>query len=97
VDTVEVALMPILLGAGIPLLPPGGATKLVLNDHKVLPASGIVVLAYSVAGTKGSAPPIRYIRPAKQKKAKQQGKKRGARATPKRVAAKRRSRRSSAS
>src|SRR5829696_7422386 len=28
VDTVEVAVIPVLLGSGIPLLPPGGATKL---------------------------------------------------------------------
>ena len=94
VDTVEVAVMPVLLGAGIPLLPPGGTTKLVLTDHKVLPASGIIALAYSLPGAAGSSPPIRYIRPAKHQKAKQQRKKRGTRATPKRVAAKKRSRRS---
>ena len=94
VDTVEVAVMPVLLGAGIPLLPPGGATKLVLTDHKVLPASGIIALAYSVPGADGSGPPIRYIRPAKKQKAKQQRKKRGARGAPKRAAAKKRSRRS---
>ena len=46
VDTVEVAVMPVLLGAGIPLLPPGALTKLVLNDQKTLAASGIVVLSY---------------------------------------------------
>jgi dihydrofolate reductase len=48
VDSVEVAIMPVLLGEGIPLLPPGGSTKLQLVDHKVLPTSGIVVLSYSV-------------------------------------------------
>ena len=47
VDTVEVAVIPVLLSEGIPLLPPGGTTKLVLSDHKVLP-SGIVALAYSL-------------------------------------------------
>jgi dihydrofolate reductase len=61
VDTVEVAVMPVLLGAGIPLLPPGGMTKLVLVDQKVLAASGIVALAYSVAGSSQPAPRIRYI------------------------------------
>jgi len=65
VDTVEVAVMPVLLGAGIPLLPPGGATKLVLSDQKTLPASGIVVLAYSVVGSAASPPRIKYIKPAK--------------------------------
>lgn len=62
VDTVEVAVVPVLLGAGIPLLPPGAATKLVLADHKVLPASGIVALSYSVPGGVGPAPRIGYIK-----------------------------------
>jgi dihydrofolate reductase len=65
VDTVEVAVMPVLLGAGVPLLPPGAAAKLVLADQKTLPASGIVVLAYSVPGGVGPAPRIRYIKAAK--------------------------------
>jgi dihydrofolate reductase len=65
VDTVEVAVSPVLLGAGIPLLPPGGATKLILTDHKVLPASGIVALSYSVPGGVGPAPQIRYLKPTK--------------------------------
>jgi dihydrofolate reductase len=46
VDRVEVALNPILLGRGIPLLPPGElAHKLRLAGSKVLP-SGIVTLTY---------------------------------------------------
>jgi dihydrofolate reductase len=49
VDSVEIAVMPVLLGAGIPLLPPGGTAKLVLTDHKLLPATGILMLSYSVA------------------------------------------------
>ena len=72
VDTVEVAVMPVLLGAGVPLLPPGASTKLVLADKKVLPKSGIVMLAYSVPGGV-PAPPIRYIKtkstPVKKKAA----------------------------
>jgi len=70
VDTVEVAVMPALLGAGIPLLPSGGSTTLVLADQRILPKSGIVMLAYSVPGGV-PAPPIRYIKtksiPVKQK------------------------------
>jgi dihydrofolate reductase len=69
VDTVEVAVVPVLLGAGVPLLPPGTSTKLVLADQKILPKSGIVVLAYSVPGGVGPAPLIRYIK-AKQVPAK---------------------------
>lgn len=67
VDTVEVAVMPVLLGAGIPLLQPGAATELVLADQKTLPASGIVMLAYSVLGSLSSAPRIRYIKAAKSR------------------------------
>jgi dihydrofolate reductase len=65
VDTVEVAVVPVLLGAGVPLLPPGASTKLVQADQKTLPASGIVALAYSVPGGVGPAPCIRYIKTAK--------------------------------
>jgi dihydrofolate reductase len=65
-DTVEVAVVPVLLGSGVPLLPPGGSSKLVLTDHKILPASGIVVLSYSVPGGAGLAPRIGYIKPRKR-------------------------------
>jgi dihydrofolate reductase len=65
VDTVEVAVVPVLLGSGVPLLPRGASTKLVLADQKTLPSSGIVALSYSVPGGVGPAPRIRYIRAAK--------------------------------
>lgn len=67
VDTIEVAVMPVLLGAGIPLVQPGSATKLTLADQKTLPASGIVVLSYAVAGTKGAPPRIAYVKSARKK------------------------------
>ncbi|MBA2458418.1 MAG: dihydrofolate reductase, partial [Gemmatimonadales bacterium] len=66
VDTVEVAVVPVLLGAGVPLLPPGAPTKLVLADQKTLPVSGIVALAYSLPGGVGPAPRIRYVKAAKR-------------------------------
>jgi dihydrofolate reductase len=48
VDTVELAIMPVLLGEGIPLLaPPATQKKLQLTGHKVYPA-GIVSLEYKV-------------------------------------------------
>jgi dihydrofolate reductase len=48
VDTVEVSIIPVMLGAGIPLLrPPALQTKLKLTSHKVY-RSGIVSLAYDV-------------------------------------------------
>jgi dihydrofolate reductase len=61
VDTVEVAVVPVLLTSGVPLLPPGATTKLVLSDQKTLP-SGIVALAYAVPGGVGPAPQIRYVK-----------------------------------
>ena len=49
VDTVEVSLVPVLLGAGIPLLPPPyGAVPLRLTKHKVLAATGTVSLEYEI-------------------------------------------------
>jgi dihydrofolate reductase len=65
VDTVEVAVMPVLLGSGIPLLPPGATTTLTLTDHRLLPDSGIMALAYAVPGGAGPAPRIGYLKPAK--------------------------------
>ena len=73
VDSVEVAVMPVLLGAGIPLLPPGATTKLALADHKTLPSTGIVMLSYSVEGSVASGPAIRYVKPPKEPNRKKAG------------------------
>jgi dihydrofolate reductase len=67
VDTVEPAVIPVLLGSGVPLLPPGRSVKLILADQKPLPASGIVALSYSVAGGALPAPRIGYIKARKSK------------------------------
>jgi dihydrofolate reductase len=49
VDTVEPAVVPVLLGAGIPMLPaPASRTKLSLRNHRLYPKSGIVLLEYTV-------------------------------------------------
>ena len=61
VDTVEVALMPVLLGEGIPLLPAGASTTLELVVQITLPASGIVMLSYRVPG-RGPGVRIRYTK-----------------------------------
>jgi len=48
VDTVEVSVMPVLLGGGVPLLPPPAQrTSLKLSGHKLY-RSGIVSLVYDV-------------------------------------------------
>ncbi len=49
VDEVEVAVMPVLLGAGRPLLPPpGDRARLRLTGSKVYEKTGIVALEYAV-------------------------------------------------
>ncbi len=49
VDSVEVAIIPILLGSGIPLLPESTKrTKLKLASHRVYERTGIVLLKYDV-------------------------------------------------
>lgn len=59
VDTVEPAVVPVLLGGGVPLLPPPARrTGLRLTAHRHYPKSGIVLLEYAAtppAGADGGA------------------------------------------
>jgi dihydrofolate reductase len=49
VDTVEVAIMPVLLSQGVPLLSPGDRiTGMKLDKCETLPKSGIVMLSYTI-------------------------------------------------
>jgi dihydrofolate reductase len=49
VDSVEPAVVPVLLGDGIPMLPsPAARTTLSLSSHRLYPKSGIVLLEYAV-------------------------------------------------
>ncbi|RPJ60280.1 MAG: dihydrofolate reductase [Acidobacteria bacterium] len=65
VDSVEVAVMPVLLGGGIPLLsPPAPRARLKLTGHKVY-STGIVSLEYSVDQ---SSPPPKKSLPRTRKK-----------------------------
>ena len=49
VDSVEVSVIPVLLGAGLPLFPgPSNRINLTLSGHKVYPKTGIVWLEYSI-------------------------------------------------
>ena len=52
VGGVDVAVIPVLLGGGVPLLaPPAGRAKLELTSHRLYERSGIVALEYDVART----------------------------------------------
>jgi len=52
VDTVEAAVIPVLLGGGVPFLAPRDArTRLALSGRRVYEASGIVLLEYAVDRT----------------------------------------------
>jgi len=49
VDTVEVAIIPVLLGGGVPLLPdPADQTRLRLTNYRVYGKTGTVALEYAV-------------------------------------------------
>ncbi len=49
VDGVEVAVIPVLLGGGVPLLPtPGPRLPLRLREHRVFRATGTLLVSYDV-------------------------------------------------
>jgi dihydrofolate reductase len=49
VDTVEVAIIPVLLGGGVPLLPhPATPARLRLTKHRVYEKTGTIALVYAV-------------------------------------------------
>ena len=49
VDHIEVAMIPVLLGGGIPLLPsPAPRAKLVLRKERLYKKSGTVLLEYEI-------------------------------------------------
>jgi dihydrofolate reductase len=56
VDTVEPAVVPVLLGGGRPLLPvPAASRALIFRRQRVYQQSGIVLLEYDVAGREGAS------------------------------------------
>ena len=58
VDVVEVGVFPVLLGGGVPLLPPEGTrAKLKLIGHRVYEKTGSVGLEYAVSRAAGRAAP----------------------------------------
>jgi dihydrofolate reductase len=66
VDDVEVAVMPVLLGGGIPLLPaPAARRMLSLTGHRVYAKTGTVLLEYAVRPPERSTGRARGRRGAK--------------------------------
>jgi len=55
VDAVEVTVVPILLGGGVPLLPPGTARAALALDATRRYPSGMVTLSYAVPGAAAAA------------------------------------------
>jgi dihydrofolate reductase len=73
VDSFEVAVMPVVVSTGIPLVAPGGRAKLVLSDYKVLDKSGIVLLSYALENGIGPAPRIAYVKTGSRARDKNAG------------------------
>ena len=48
VDSVEVAIVPVLLGSGVALLPKGSRLQLSLRAHRIYPGTGTALLEYDV-------------------------------------------------
>jgi dihydrofolate reductase len=63
VDTVEVAIVPVLLGAGVPLFPPGASTKLVLADQKTSRLAGSLQSRTRCPGALAPGPAFGTSRP----------------------------------
>ncbi|HEX5048156.1 MAG TPA: dihydrofolate reductase family protein [Gammaproteobacteria bacterium] len=68
VDTVEVALMPVLLGGGVPLVPPGARAKLALTGHRLY-KSGVALLEYSVGAKREKGSPAEKRRSSNTRRA----------------------------
>jgi dihydrofolate reductase len=64
VDTVEPAIIPVLLGGGIPLLPPPASqVKLKLTGHRLYKKTGIVLLQYTIEYAKRRTAKSKRSRP----------------------------------
>lgn len=48
VDSVEMSVVPVMLGRGIPVVPAGSRVHLKLREHKAYPKTGTVSLQYEV-------------------------------------------------
>jgi len=78
VDTVEVAVIPVLLGGGIPLLPsPAPRARLKLASHRLYEKTGTLLLEYDVIGSRGPGRPSNPRKPRPRGSSSSPGRSRG--------------------
>jgi dihydrofolate reductase len=60
--TLDVAIMPVVLGKGTKLFDTGLPANFVLTDHVALENSGVVILRYAADDRLNGMPPITYVK-----------------------------------
>lgn len=62
IDSIDIAIMPGVLGKGIKLFETALPTRFLVADHVVLENSGVVVMRYAAADRLNGTPLINYVR-----------------------------------
>jgi dihydrofolate reductase len=62
IDSIDIAIMPVVLGNGVKLFETALPTKFLVADHVVLENSGVVVMRYAAADRLNGTPLINYVR-----------------------------------
>jgi dihydrofolate reductase len=62
IDSIDIAIMPVVLGKGTKLFETGLPAKFLLADHVVLENSGVVVMRYAAEDRLNGTPRINYVR-----------------------------------
>jgi dihydrofolate reductase len=62
IDTIDIAIMPVVLGKGTQLFETALPAKILVADHVVLENSGVVVIRYAAGDRLNGTPLINYVR-----------------------------------
>jgi len=62
IDSIDIAIMPVVLGKGTKLFETGLPANFVLTDHVALENSGVVILRYAADDRLNGMPPITYVK-----------------------------------
>jgi len=62
IDSIDIAIMSVVLGKGTKLFETGLPAKFVLTDHVALENSGVVILRYAADDRLNGMPPITYVK-----------------------------------